>query len=102
VSPAPHAVDCLETLMAKKQQQKNSMSKKKRAKKQSLPPRVKLTRAFVDEMERLKDDLDVIVPAKADEKGKLKSAQLDKAKKMKKALDQAVTDVFCVQALVAY
>jgi hypothetical protein len=65
-------------------------------------PRPKLTLAFQKKVKKLRDDLKVIVATGEDQQGTLSKAQLQKATRMRDALDQAATEVFCVQTLVAY
>lgn len=70
--------------------------------KTSKNPRPKLTDAFQKRLKSLRDELEPIIRDGEDKKGKLDAVQLDKARRMKAALDQAVIDVYCVQFLTAY
>jgi hypothetical protein len=71
------------------------------AKKAGTKSKPKLT-GLRKSMKKTRDDLAVIISQKKDKKGPLTTKQLAKAKKTKKALDNALRDADCVQSQGSY
>jgi hypothetical protein len=86
--------------MAKKTKKAKGKKAKATAKAASKPrPRVAVLES---NMTALRDDLEVIIAEGEDQQGTLTSAQLAKAKKAKRRLDDALEVVTCIQSQAPY